>query len=155
MDDLRGSLDLAEKQTREEIDRLNEVLKHILLAKQFLNSETPIPDEEEEAPPPGTTELVPGVEHKPPSDLEVQYKTRYEKGSTSSCIVNVLHRLAEPSDSKTIHGELLSGGWETKSKDSLMAVRNALARLSKSQDIQTVKLEGILHYSAKPIKELV
>jgi len=150
MDHLRESLDLAEKQTREEMGRLNEVLKHILLARQFLDSETPVPDEPEEEAQEAYTGPM-----EPPSELQEQYNTRYSKGTTSNCIVNVLGRTDKPIDSRKVHDELKSGGWTTSSKDSLMAVRNALVRLSKNQDIKTEKINGILHYSQKPIKELV
>ena len=164
MDDLRNSLKAAENQTRQEIDRLNNVLKHILLAQHSLDLEE---GEElvlvEEEPDPDLTmrsALIPEVgkaERKwgaEPTEAEVKFKTRYKGITLSSSIVNVLHRMGEPVNSKKIHEELTKGGWKSNSKDSLMAVRNALVRMKKG-DIKSEKIEGIFHYSLLPIKELV
>jgi hypothetical protein len=175
MDDLRNSLEAAENQTRLEIDRLNNVLKHILLARHSLDLEEGeqlvLMEGEEPTEPHDYTKtmrdaLIPeqsdkrakaerkwGAEPTEPSGLMVTFKTRYEKGTLSSCIVNVLNRAGEPVNSKNIHEELTQGGWKSNSKDSLMAVRNALVRMKG--DIKSEKIEGIFHYSLLPIKELV
>lgn len=184
MDDLRNSLQAAENHARQEIDRHNTVLKHILLAQHSLDLEE-LPLEEETDPnlkpeekglvshplleekAPSEEEGVPRLQvHGPeqrakaerkwgaePSELEVKFKTRYEKGTLTSCIVNVLSRMGEPVNSKKIHEELTKGGWKSNSKDSLMAVRNALVRMKG--DIQSEKVEGIFHYSLLPVSDLV
>ena len=164
MDDLRNSLEAAENQTRLEIDRLNNVLKHILLARHSYDleelplEEGPEPNDEGTVGPIARDALIPmgKAERKwgaEPSELEVKSTTRYTKGTVSSCIVNVLKRMGEPVNSKKIHEELAKGGWTSSSKDSLMAVRNALVRLKGS--IKSEKVNGIFHYSLLPIKELV
>ena len=163
MDDLRNSLKAAENQTRQEIDRLNNVLKHILLAQHSLDLEEgeelvlveePDPDLE----PTARSALIPEqrAERKwgaEPTESEIKFKTRYQGRTLSSAIVNVLKRMGEPVNSKKIHEELTKGGWKSNSKDSLMAVRNALVRMKG--DIKSEKIEGIFHYSLLPIKELV
>jgi len=168
MDDLRNSLKTAENQTRQEMDRLNNVLKHILLAQHSLDLEEgeelvlveePDPDLE----PTARSALIPeksspfaSVSLKGtagPTKAEVKFNTRYKGITLSSSIVNVLNRMGEPVNSKKIHEELAKGGWKSNSKDSLMAVRNALVRMKG--DIKSQKVEGIFHYSLLPIKELV
>ncbi|MFQ5539220.1 MAG: hypothetical protein ACE5FB_02380, partial [Candidatus Binatia bacterium] len=141
MDDLRESLKKAENQIRGEMDNLNEALKHVLLAQKLVDQETPHMPEEEgemlaEAVDPHDV-LIAKAEQRQravllddkPSELEVKHKTRYKKGTLSTCIVNVLKRMGEPVNSKKIHEELMAGGWKTDSKDSLMAVRSGLVRL--------------------------
>jgi len=168
MDDLRNSLKAAENQARQEIDRLNNVLKHVLLAQHTLDLEEgeelvlveePDPDLE----PTARSALIPeqsspfaSVSLKGtagPTKAEVKFNTRYKGITLSSSIVNVLNRMGEPVNSKKIHEELTKGGWKSNSKDSLMAVRNALVRMKG--DIKSEKVEGIFHYSLLPIKELV
>jgi hypothetical protein len=164
-------LKTAENQTRQEIDRLNNVLKHVLLAQHTLDLEE---GEElvlvEEPDPTARSALIPEkpssafssvslkgtAERKwgaEPTEAEVKFKTRYKGITLSSSIVNVLNRMGEPVNSKKIHEELAKGGWKSKSKDSLMAVRNALVRMKG--DIKSEKVKGIFHYSLLPIKELV
>lgn len=146
MDDLRESLKKSENLIRGEMDHLNEALKHVLLAQKLIDQEVPQMPEEEEG-----EMLAEAVD--PPSESEVKYKTRYKGRTLATSIVNVLKRMGEPVNSKKIHEELMAGGWETDSKDSLMAVRNGLVRLKGS--IKSEKVEGIYHYSLMPIKELV
>ena len=175
MDDLRNSLKDAENHARQEIDRHNTVLKHILLAQHSLDLEEgeelvqePDPDLEptarsalipEKSSPfasvslKGTTSKAERKWGAEPTEAEVKFKTRYKGITLSSSIVNVLNRMGEPVNSKKIHEELAKGGWKSKSKDSLMAVRNALVRMKG--DIKSEKVEGIFHYSLLPIKELV
>ncbi len=153
MDDLRESLQKAENQTREKMNNLNEVLKHIKLAQHALDLE----EGEElvlvEQPDPERPTMRGALIPEEPSGLEVTFKTRYEKGTLSTCIVNVLKRMGEPGDSRKIHEELVKGGWKSDSKDGLGAVRNGLVRLKGS--IKSEKVNGIFHYSLLPIKELV
>jgi len=156
-------LKAAENQARQEIDRHNTVLKHILLAQHSLDleeGEELVLVEEQADTDTMRNALIPEQRAKAErkwgseeSELEVQFKTRYTKGTLSSCIVNVLNRAGEPVNSKKIHEELTKGGWKSNSKDSLMAVRNALVRMKG--DIKSEKVEGIFHYSLLPIKELV
>jgi len=164
MDDLRESLQKAENQTREKMNNLNEVLKHIKLAQHALDLEEgeeleqADPNDEGTLGPTAREALIPmgKAERKwgaEPSELEVKATTRYEKGTLSTCIVNVLKRMGEPGDSRKIHEELVKGGWKSDSKDGLGAVRNGLVRLKGS--IKSEKVNGIFHYSLLPIKELV
>ena len=152
----------AENQTRQEIDRLNNVLKHILLAQHSYDleeGEELVLVEEQADPhePTARSALIPDQAERKwgaePTEAEVKFKTRYQGRTLSSAIVNVLKRMGEPVNSKKIHEELTKGGWKSNSKDSLMAVRNALVRMKG--DIKSEKVEGIFHYSLLPIKELV
>ena len=109
MDDLRESLQKAENQTREKMNNLNEVLKHIKLAQHALDLE----EGEElvlvEQPDPERPTMRGALIPEEPSGLEVTFKTRYEKGTLSTCIVNVLKRMGEPGDSRKIHEQLVKG----------------------------------------------
>lgn len=161
MDDLREFLKKAENQAREEMSNLNEALKHILLAQQLVDLEVEIPEDPPEEHPdpeqPMRSALIPDLALRKhgaePTDLELKHSTRYKGLTLNTCIINVLKRMGEPVDSKKIHAQLVQGGWESNSKDSLGAVRNALVRLK--HDIKSEKIEGIYHYALLPIKELV
>jgi len=167
MDELRENLKKVENQIREEMSNLNEALKHVLLAQQLLDLEVEIPEDTPEQiccdkPHFGMTheqftESMKGPKmqgyHPGPSELALKHTTRYKGLTLSTCIVNVLKRMGEPINSKKIHEELVKGGWESKSKDTLVSVRAGLLRLKGS--IKAEKIEGIYHYSLLPIKELV
>jgi len=144
MDNLRNSLKAAENHARQEIDRHNNVLKPDLepTARSAL-----IPEKSS----PFASVSLKGTAG--PTKAEVKFNTRYKGITLTSSIVNVLNRMGEPVNSKKIHEELAKGGWTSNSKDSLMAVRNALVRMKG--DIKSEKVEGIFHYSLLPIKELV
>ena len=135
------------------IQRDNDTLKHVILAIGEIDR--PIPPDPDDIPP-----LEPSDEKQTlPQDQTSQEKqqtrlsnkTPFKNLTLKSAIMVVLK--SGPVTSRDMTEKLIKGGWRSDAKDKVLMVRTALSRMR--HEIKHEKVNGVMHYSLLPLKDLM
>lgn len=164
--DPRKELEDVRQHLHNEIDRCNDALKHVILAIGELNKPRDVhqelpplesDDDVLKSPPPGPKETSIGRLTKPPQTSQekqqarISNKTPFKNLTLKTSIMVVLK--SGPITSRDVTDKLIKRGWQTDSKNPLMSVRACLSRMR--HEIKHEKVNGVMHYSLLPLKDLM
>lgn len=149
------------------IQRDNDTLKHVILAIGEIDR--PIPpdpddlpplepdDEVLKSPPPGPKETSIGRLTQDQTSQEKQQarlsNKKPFKNLTLKTSIGVVLKQSGPITSRDMTKKLVKGGWKSDAKDKVLMVRTTLSRMR--HEIKHEKINGVMHYSPLPLKDLM